>query len=156
MRPSDCCRVNWRTLAVIEGVLLIVLIPLLLRLRVSVVHTYESVGEPNPLMQAVFYEAPLRRFEELAHSESEWINLRNPDLPSGQAMTILEYCAQRGMEDHLSILIGAGADVTSSMAWLRTHGLDDAAEILERAATPDQPLPDTGGGNAARAEGVAR
>ena len=134
MTGEEKCRFNGKyaliTLVLIEAAIIALLVAskttLIIQPKVTPIMAVRS-----PLEEALDYESPDQKFEELVKTHSGWLPFRSQatDLP------ILATCAMLNKTNHIRILIAHGADVNESLKLLEAASIGDAAELLRAVAS---------------------
>jgi hypothetical protein len=97
------------------------------------VHT--NFKERSPLWLALRYESPVSKFEEVVASNHSWVNLKTDPahkwVDVAASCSILAECAQRGLTNHVRVLLEAGADADEAIGWHRKYGWDEAADLID-------------------------
>jgi len=118
-----------QALAVVEGVIIVLL--LANKTTISIKPELRQIAAvQSPLDQALEYESPLEKFEQLVKENSGWIPHRSAitDLP------ILATCAIMRLTNHARILIAHGADVSKTLGILEERSMKDAMQVLRSVA----------------------
>jgi len=118
--------------AIIEAVIIVGLIASRSHLVFKVIRA-PVVAKDSPLRQALEYESPDEKFEELVTKYPEWI-LYSSHIP-GSDTSILEDCALLKRTNYVRILIAHGADVEKAVKSLAQTGCDDAVNLLREASS---------------------
>ncbi len=118
-------------LAIIQAVIIVGLIASRSHLVLKVIRA-PVAAKDSPLRQALEYESPDEKFEELAKKYPEWISYRSDD-PGSANSSILEDCALLKRTNYVRILIAHGADVEQAVKGLKQAGADEAINLLRRA-----------------------
>ena len=122
-------------LVIVEAIAIAVLIPL--RLRFISYRSGPSSTYRNPLDEALRYESPPKKFEELVEHYQGWVNFKeppNPYLGRSSSMSILTGCALGQLTNHVQILIEHGADTNEALTWCEKYGEKGAADLIRQVA----------------------